>query len=244
MFRKTLSLLILFVIVAGGGYIWLQSSSSASGPGSTRLASLAPLVAIQDVQASSKAAGKTVKTAANTPAIKILDPSIGAKDAPVTILEYLSFTCPHCAEFHDTVYQKLKSEYVDTGKVRFVVRDVYFDRFGLWASMLARCEPSKFFGISDLIFRKQREWLNGNSNAAIIDNLRKLGRVAGLSPAQMTTCLKDDAKAKALVLAYQKNAEKDHIPGTPTFFINGKKYPNMTFASFKTVIDGLLAKKK
>ncbi len=224
MFRYAASLLFFFVIVAGGGYIWLQSGST----GSSSFSAAEPVISVQDVQAS------------DVKPIKIKEMTLGADNAPVTIMEYASFTCPHCARFHDTVFQKLKLNYVDKGKVRFVMRDVYFDRFGLWAAMLARCEPKKFFGISDLIYTKQREWTRGASNAVIVDNLRKLGKVAGLSDTQMDTCLQDQNMAQALVTAYQENTKKDNVDSTPSFIINGKKYPNMTYADFKDVIDGLL----
>ena len=83
----------------------------------------------------------------------IQDMALGAEDAPVTIIEYASYTCPHCATFHAGPYKQLKADYIDTGKVRFIFREVYFDKYGLWASMIARCGgPEKFFGISDLIF--------------------------------------------------------------------------------------------
>src|SRR6056297_2381020 len=97
---------------------------------------------------------------AETP--QIAGMSIGAEDAPVTIVEYASFTCPHCADFHDGVFQRIKEDYVDTGKVRFEHREVYFDRYGLWASMVARCGgEQRYFGIVDMIYDQQSEWARG-----------------------------------------------------------------------------------
>ena len=91
--------------------------------------------------------------------LAIPDMVMGAADAPVEIIEYASFTCPHCANFHANIYPLLKADYIDTGKVRFVYREVYFDRFGLWASMIARCGGEmRFFGMAELIYEKQREW--------------------------------------------------------------------------------------
>ncbi len=225
MFRNAISLLFFLVIFGGGGYLWLEQSRQLP-----KLAAVDSLVAVQDVQAS------------DAPSVKVIDPVLGKKDAPVTIMEYASFTCPHCAHFHTDVFDVLKKEYVDTGKVKFIMRDVYFDRFGLWAAMLARCDSSKFFGISDLVYTKQREWTKGDSPAQIVDNLRKIGKIAGLSEEQMNTCLTDTNKARALVTAYQTNADKDGINATPSFIINGKHYPNMSLADFKKTIDGLLAK--
>jgi len=225
MFRNAISLLFFLIIVGAGGYLWLDQSRQVS-----KLTAVDKLVAVQDEQAT------------DAPAVKIIDPTLGAKNAPITIMEYASFTCPHCAHFHTDVFGALKRDYVDTGKVKFIMRDVYFDRFGLWAAMLARCEPSKFFGISHLVYSKQREWTKGDSPAQIVDNLRKIGKLAGLSEEQMNTCLTDQNKAKALVTAYQTNADKDGIKGTPSFIINGKHYPNMSLADFRKTIDGLLAK--
>ena len=113
---------------------------------------------------------------------QIVEMTMGPEDAKVTIIEYASFTCPHCANFHKGPLKQLKAEYIDTDKVHFIYRDVYFDRFGLWASMVARCGgPEKFFGISDMIYEQQGEWTQGEP-AAIADNLRRIGKVAGLEP--------------------------------------------------------------
>ena len=80
---------------------------------------------------------------------------LGNEEAPVTVIEYASFTCPHCASFHSQVFKDLKSNYIDTGKIKFVMREVYFDRYGLWASIVARCDgTARFFGISDMLFEK------------------------------------------------------------------------------------------
>ena len=87
------------------------------------------------------------------PGREVPDFGIGEADAPVTIVEYASFTCPHCAHFHDDVFKKLKADYIDTGKVQFVYREVYFDRYGLWAAMMARCGGEmRYFGITDMLF--------------------------------------------------------------------------------------------
>ena len=141
------------------------------------------------------------------------------------------------------ISQRLTSGFcVDTGKVRFVIRDVYFDRFGLWAAMVARCEGrEKFFGMSDLIYTNQKEWTKGESNIDVVQNLMKLGRLAGMSDDTMNACLQDQAKAAALVAEFQRNAEADGINSTPSFIINGEAYPNSSYEDFKVAIDALLA---
>lgn len=168
----------------------------------------------------------------------IVEMTLGADDAPVTVIEYASFTCPHCATFHNGPLQQMKAEFVDAGKVRFVYRDVYFDRFGLWASMVARCDTSKFFGVTDLLYQQQSEWIaGGNDPAQIAENLRRIGRVAGLDNDQLEACLADNDNAQALVAWYQTNAEADDVNSTPTLIIDGKKYGNMSYADLKAILD-------
>ena len=172
----------------------------------------------------------------------IQDMSQGAEEAPVTVIEYGSFTCPHCAAWHEESYQQLKDDYIDTGKVRFVFREVYFDRPGLWASMIARCGGEmRFFGIHDMIFEQQREWIGDQQPANVSENLRSLGRVAGLDDDTMETCLTNGAQAEALVAWFQQNAEADKIDSTPTFIINGEKYSNMAWEEMQAIIDTELA---
>ncbi len=224
MFRNLFPSIIVLSLAVGGSYFWIQSQNT---PEPQLLADLGSIDKVVDVQATETA--------------EVVEMRLGAEDAPVTIIEYASFTCPHCARYHEDVFGNLKSEYVDTGKVSFIMRDVYFDRLGLWAAMLARCGgPEKFFGVSDLIYSKQREWTKGETNADIVQNLLKLGRLAGMADDQMNACLQDNAKAQALVATYQKNQEKDDITSTPSFIVNGTKHPNMSLADFKQVIDALI----
>jgi len=183
----------------------------------------------------------SAQEAADVDTSGIVEMTLGAESSKVTIVEYASFTCPHCANFHKGPFKELKAEYLDTDKVTFIYRDVYFDRFGLWASMVARCAgPEKFFGISDMIYNQQREWTDGEP-VKIADNLRRIGKVAGIAPDQVEACLNDSEKAKALVAWYQKNAEADDVNSTPTLVINGKKYGNMNYADLKAIIDEKLA---
>ncbi|MDE4304948.1 DsbA family protein [Phaeobacter gallaeciensis] len=165
----------------------------------------------------------------------------GAEDAPVTLIEYASYTCPHCANFHTGPYKKLKEEYIDTGKVKFIYREVYFDRYGLWASMIARCAgPEKFFGMTDLIFKEQSDWARAGGATEIVDALRKIGRLAGLENDQLEACLQDGTKAQTLVTWYQVNAEEHDVTATPSFVLNGKKIENQSYESFKALIEAEL----
>jgi protein-disulfide isomerase len=165
---------------------------------------------------------------------------LGADDAPIKMTEYASFTCPHCASFHANVFKDLKKDYIDTGKVQFTYRDVYFDQFGLWAAMIARCEPTRFFGISDMLYDQQKNWIGNADPTGIADRLRKIGLVAGLENDQIDACLADEDKARSLVAWWQKNGEADDVTGTPTLFIDGEKHSNMSYNDLKAILDAKL----
>lgn len=168
---------------------------------------------------------------------------LGDENAPLTVIEYASYTCPHCASFHANVYPELKANYIDTGKVRFVYREVYFDRFGLWASMIARCggDQTRFFGITDLIYQKQREWTASGDPVQIVEELRKIGKMAGLDDAALDACMQDADQAQSLVTWFEENAAADGINSTPSFVIDGTKYSNMGYADFAQLLDDKLA---
>ncbi|KPD12134.1 DsbA family protein [Phaeobacter sp. 11ANDIMAR09] len=171
----------------------------------------------------------------------IVEMVVGAEDAPVTLIEYASYTCVHCANFHKEVYPQIEADYIDTGKVKLIYREVYFDRYGLWASMIARCGgPEKFFGISDLIYKGQSDWTRAGGASEVIDALRKIGAVAGLDKDTVEACLQDGAKAQTLVSWYQENATADGVESTPSFVLNGTKIANQSYASFKALIDAEL----
>ncbi len=166
----------------------------------------------------------------------------GDPDAAVEVIEYASFTCPHCATFHANQYPALKENYIDTGRIKFIYREVYFDRPGLWASMIARCTDDMdfFFAFSELLYTEQRAWLASGDPAGIIEDLRRLAKTAGLDDATLDACLSDGAKAEALFSWYQENAERDGINSTPSFLIDGQKYSNMAYDEFAGILDGKL----
>lgn len=171
----------------------------------------------------------------------IEDMILGDESAPVTVVEYASFTCPHCRTFHENAFGDLKANYIDTGKVKFVYREVYFDKFGLWAGMVARCAgPDRYFGVVDLLYENQTEWLSSRNDAQIAADLRKIGLASGIEPEALDACLADGAQAQAMVAAFQVNAEADSVRATPTFFIDGESYTNMNYADFSAVLDARL----
>lgn len=172
--------------------------------------------------------------------IEITEMKIGPDDAPVKITEYASFTCPHCANFHKGPFKQLKADYLDNGEgqVQFIYRDVYFDKFGLWAAAVARCGgEEKFFGISGMLYEQQKDWIGSGDPVEIAENLRKIGKVAGLEDDQLDACMADESKFKALVAWFGENAERDQIDSTPTLLINGEKHGNMNYEDLKELIE-------
>ena len=165
----------------------------------------------------------------------------GNIEAQVTVIEYASFTCPHCATFHLEVFPKLDSEYILTGKVKFIYREVYFDAPGLWAGLLARCSnPKSYFGVVDLLYKRQNAWTKGSSEQEILSGLFAIGRQLGLKEHQIIECMQNEKKALNLVQAYQKNSKADGISSTPSFVINGELFKNLTYFEMKEELDKLL----
>ena len=165
---------------------------------------------------------------------------LGEEDAPVTMIEYASFTCPHCATFHEEVWPEIRRDYVDAGLVRFEYREVFFDRPGLWASLVARCgDGMRFFGVADLIYENQREWAAGQP-AEIADGLRRIGRAAGLTDEALDACLSDGEMAQALVARSEEQAEADGVSATPSFVIDGELHRNMAPADLRALLDAKL----
>lgn len=174
---------------------------------------------------------------------QVQEMALGDPDAPVTFMEYGSFTCPHCASFHQHQFQDLKRDYIDTGKVRFIFRDVYFDRIALWASMVARCGgPMRFWGIHDVIFETQADWIAGGQDPQLIaSNLRKIGIASGLDAEQVDACMNDADMAQTLVDWDDANRTADGVDATPTLFINGTRYSNMGYDDIQPLIEAALA---
>lgn len=172
----------------------------------------------------------------------IADLVLGDADAPIELIEYASYTCPHCATFHTAVFEPLKKDYIDTGKVKFVYREVYFDKFGLWASMVARCGGEmRYFGVQKMLFDEQAEWLAGGKDTMeIVENLRKIGKRAGLTDENLDACLNDGEMAEQLYAKFTKEVEEYDINATPTLVIDGEKHSNMSYADLKEILDAKL----
>lgn len=173
---------------------------------------------------------------------EVKDLVLGNPDAKVELVEYASYTCPHCANFHGTTFKELKRDYIDTGKIKFVYREVYFDRYGLWAGMVARCGGEmRYFGIQDLLYTQQQEWSRAGGAADVAEALKKIGRTAGLTNEQLDACMQDAAMAQALVEKFETDSKAAGIDSTPSFTLNGKKHSNMPYAELQKLLDAALA---
>jgi protein-disulfide isomerase len=148
------------------------------------------------------------------------DMSLGDEKAPVTIIEYASMTCPHCANFHEVTYPELKKKYIDTGKVRFIFREFPLDQLAAAAFMLARCGgKERYFPMVETLFQQQRTWAVQRP----LQPLMAIGKQAGLSEAGFNECLKNQQVLDGIEDVRKRAAEKLNVQSTPTFFVNGKQ---------------------
>jgi protein-disulfide isomerase len=188
-------------------------ATTLSLAGLAALVAYAPLPSIGDAMAQNATAAEPVS---------LPDMALGPKGAPVTIIEYSSMTCSHCATFGETVFPRIKSKYIDTGNVRFVFREFPLDNKALAASMLARCiandDAGKYFGAVDTLLKQQDQLV-----AHTTDTLKLIGAQAGMSEQAIDTCLKDQALFDKLVVDQKIAHEIVKVNAVPTLFINGEK---------------------
>ncbi|WP_375310554.1 DsbA family protein [Bradyrhizobium sp. A5] len=201
--------------------------------GLAALAGLSPLRFVSEAMA--QAAGDVAKP------VSLPDMALGPKDAAVTITEYASMTCPHCAAFNEQVFPKIKSEYIDTGKVRYIFREFPLDIKAAAGSMLSRCiakdDAPKYFAVTDMLFRQQNDWVLKNTT----ETLTRIGKQAGLTQSQVEACLKDQALLDKIAADQKYASDVLKVDSTPTFFINGEKIKGETsFEEFAKKINPLL----
>lgn len=185
----------------------------------------------------------SAQTPVPAPRAEGLDMVMGADNAPITIIEYASITCPHCAALHVNVMPRLKAEYIDTGKLKLVFRDFPLDRIALNAAMLARCAgPERFFTFLDVFFTQQPNWLRGNSPDQIMGSLRRLARTGGMTEGAMDACLANPEMQNA-VLQQSMTGERVHkVEATPTLVINETVYRGgQTFEELDKILKPLAA---
>jgi protein-disulfide isomerase len=146
---------------------------------------------------------------------------LGSADAPITIIEYASLTCPHCASFHTETLPTVKSDWIDTGKAKLVYRDFPLDGAALGAAVIAHCAPAdRFFPIVGLFFERQKEWA---VEGAWRERLTQLAGIAGMDKAAVDSCLADEARKNEIVKRAEEGQAKYAIDATPSFVINGRK---------------------
>lgn len=157
------------------------------------------------------------QAAAPVPAATFADVTYGRPDAPITILEYASLSCSHCAHFHQDILPKLKARYIDNGQVRLVVKDIPNNGPGLRAAQVARCAgDARHEKLADILFKTQGQWLN----ADFVNGLTRIAAMAGIPPAQVQSCMADRRLEDFMINRQQEAARAWQVEGTPTFIIN------------------------
>lgn len=173
-----------------------------------------------------------------TSAAERVDQGLGDPDAPVTIIEYSSLTCPHCAHFHNEILPELKERYIEDGRVRLVYRDFPLDQRALEAAVVAHCGgPDRYYGFLDVLFKQQETW----ARAEGLGPLRQLGRLAGLSESDMDACLADQALIDSILKVRLDGQEEYDIGSTPSFVIGDEVVAGAQDAdAFAEIIEPLL----
>ncbi len=215
----------VFVVAAVGLYQWLGK----------------PTIDVPAQTAAYAPAPAPVASSANAAKVRTEDFVMGSASAPVTMIEYASLTCPHCGNFHNNILPKLKSAYVDSGKLRLVYRDFPLDGLALRASMLARCAGrERYFGFLDILFKRQETWARAPDPLAALARVAALG---GMSASDFQACLKN-TKIENQILALRQEADKTFsVNSTPSFIINGRLVQiGARFEDFKAVLDPIIAK--
>ena len=203
------------------------------------LTGLAALVGFSPLRLITEAMAQNASDVAKP--VSLPEMALGPANASVTITEFASMTCPHCAAFSEAVFPKIKSEYIDTGKVRYVFREFPLDIKAAAGSMLARCiakdDSGKYFAVVDMLFRQQNDWVVKNTT----ETLARIGKQAGLSQQAVEDCLKDQALLDKIAADQKFANEVLKVNSTPTFFINGEMVKGaVSFEDFDKLIKPLL----
>ena len=173
--------------------------------------------------------------------VSLPDMALGPANAPITITEFASMTCPHCAAFNADVFPKIKSAYIDTGKIRYVFREFPLDIKAAAGSMLSRCiakdDAGKYFAVVDLLFRQQNDWVVKNTT----ETLTRIGKQAGLSAQEVEDCLKNQQLLDKIAADQKYASDVLKVDSTPTFFVNGERIKGETsIEEFEKKINPLL----
>ena len=174
------------------------------------------------------------------PAVAEGDKILGNADAPVTIVEYFSLGCIHCKNFHETILPKLKTDYIDTGKVRLVFRDFPLDGISFGAALMTRCvNDLAYFAMVDTLFKQQETWHVDNG----MGQLANIVKGAGMDQAAVDACLNNQANKDKIVALQKEATDTLKVNSTPTFFINDRVLTGVSeYEAFKATVDGALAR--
>jgi protein-disulfide isomerase len=228
-------------------------TDTASGPFSFLMTRRAVLMATAGLAAAAMLPGlpafaqrKGAPARAEVPVSELMEPgplpelSLGKADAPVTIVEYASLTCGHCAAFHNTVFPKIKEKYIDSGQVRFIMREFPLDNLAAAAAMLTRCAGGeKTYPLVEVLFKQQEQWAFVRGNP--VPELFKVAKQAGFTQESFDKCLTDQKLLEQVTSIRSKASDKFGVNSTPTFFINGKRLQEApTLESFDKALAPLL----
>lgn len=222
--KAALPVVVVAVVAAIGGLIYYVNRSPD-----------APIASQVDSNPASADA-----SAASPDTNPLITPRVlGDPDAPVTIIEYSSLTCPHCAAFHRETLPQLKETYIDTGKAKLELRDFPLDDGATLGALLARCAPEdRYFALVDLLFLQQRSWARSEN---LVGELARLGGFAGMSEESIQACFENEELFRAIREQRQVWSNLHEISSTPTFIVNGSKVSGaQPFSEFQKIIDSEL----
>jgi protein-disulfide isomerase len=221
--RAVLAGLVVAIVIAVGAGIWIGRDELGIGAASLPNAEL-----------------DASEPALAVPAVAEGDKVLGNADAPVTIVEYFSLGCIHCKNFHETILPKLKTDYIDTGKVRLVFRDFPLDGISFGAALTTRCvNDLAYFAMVDTLFKQQETWHVDNG----MGQLANIVKGAGMDQAALDACLNDQANKNKIVALQKEATDTLKVNSTPTFFINDRVLSGVSeYEAFKATVDGALAR--
>ncbi len=223
-----------------------QATTTASTAATPATSSTAEPAGTEVAQASAPAAKVDLpKSEGSVDVQKLMEPgplpemALGDANAPVTIVEYMSMTCPHCANFHNETFDAIKEKYIDTGKVRFIVREFPFDPRAAAAFMLARCAPEgQYFPMISMLFKQQQQWAAAENGR---EALLQMSKLAGFTQESFEACLTNQKLLDDVNAVMQRGAKEFGVQSTPTFFVNGEHYSgDMSVDVMSALIDSKL----
>ena len=186
-------------------------------------------------------ANASAEAVAQTMVVDVTDMTLGSDDAPITIYEYSSLSCSHCGAFHSEVYPQIKTDFIETGKVKLVMIDFPLNLPAMQGAMIAHCLPEdQYFNFLQLLFTTQQNWLSGDYEA----NLRQNAQLAGLNSDQIDTCLGNEELEEKLIARMEEAQGQWNISSTPSFVINdGQEIieGNRPFSEFETIFNKILS---